>query len=96
MADAEVLLAARTTYVGIPEQRRRAVCDRILDVSYSLADAVPFSILDGMRSTIIQLVREGLAAGAFDAESIECATQTIAQEQAKLDFVRLESLAQEE
>jgi hypothetical protein len=74
---------------SIPEQRRRAICDRILDVSHSLADPVPFSVLDCTRSTIIQLVKEGLAAGAFDAEAIECATQTIAQEKAKLNFLPL-------
>lgn len=43
---------APSAWVAIPEQRRQAICDRILDVSHALADPVPFSVLDGTRSTI--------------------------------------------
>lgn len=87
---------APSAWVAIPEQRRRAICDRILDVSHALADPVPFSVLDGTRSTIIRLVKEGLAARNFSSDEIACATQTLAEEQAKLDFVPIKSPAQDE
>lgn len=87
---------APSAWLAIPEQRRRAICDRILDVSHALADPVPFSVLDGTRSTIIQLVKESLAAGKLNSEEIACATQTLAEQQAKLDFVPTRSPARDE
>src|SRR5262249_9512953 len=75
-----------SAWAAIPQARQRAICDRILE-PLSLADRVPFSVLDGPRRQIVSFAESQLAKGAFLAGEVGPVKQTIAEQKAKLDYV---------
>jgi hypothetical protein len=77
---------APSAWQAIPEARQRAICARILE-PLSLADRVPFSVLDGPRKHIVNLIESQLASRAIPPDEIERAKEILAEEKAKLDYV---------
>jgi hypothetical protein len=75
-----------SAWAAIPQARQRAICDRILE-PLSLADRVPFSVLDEPRRQIVSFAESQLAKGAFLAGAVGQVKQTIAEQKAKLDYV---------
>jgi len=76
-----------SAWAGIPNARQRAVCDRILDERWSLADRVPFSILDEPRRRLVSFIESQLTSETIPPEQITETQQTLSHQWAKLDYV---------
>jgi hypothetical protein len=75
-----------SAWAEIPHARQRAICDGILEL-LSVADRTPFSILDGPRRRIVNMVEDRLASGAIPPEQITHVQEILAQERAKLVYM---------
>ena len=74
---------------AIPQVRKDATCNRILDTAYSIGHPVEFSVLDGCRNKILSAAEERLRARTIPPEDVERATALIAEEKAKLNWTGL-------
>jgi hypothetical protein len=74
-----------SAWAAIPHARQRAICDEILEL-LSIADRTPFSVLDGPRGRILDLIEDQLASGAITREHITRVQEVLAQERAKLVY----------
>jgi hypothetical protein len=71
----------------IPQARKRAICDRILDTDFSIADSVEFSVLDGSRRYLLALAEAQLQAGRFPPEEVDGVRDLIDLEKRKLAWL---------
>jgi hypothetical protein len=75
-----------SAWAAITEARQRAICDRIFVELLSIADSVPFSILDGTRRHLIAYIERQLANGAIPPHKIAPTKEVLAREKAKIDY----------
>jgi hypothetical protein len=74
-----------SAWAAIPHARQRAICDRILE-PLSLADQLPFSVLDEPRRHIVSFVESQLAISAISDGEMTRVQEILAHEKAKLDY----------
>lgn len=67
----------------VPHARQRAICDRILDGNWSLADRVPFSVLDQPRRHIVSFIESQITSDAIPSEQIARVQQILAHQKVK-------------
>jgi len=70
---------------SIPEIRQRAIRERLIE-PFSLAEPVPFSVLDNARRHIIGIAEAHIAHGKVPAEDQPAVELAIAEQKAKLDW----------
>jgi len=75
-----------SAWAAIPEGRQRAIREELLE-TLSLADPVPFSLLDGLRKQIVSLIEQQLASGAIPSQDIVRVKELLDREEAKLAYV---------
>jgi hypothetical protein len=74
-----------SAWEAIPIVRQRAICNRILELR-SLADGVPFSILDDARNQVVRFIEADLITKAASPDQIDNVEAVLAREKAKLDY----------
>ncbi len=74
----------RSAWDAIPQVRKDAICERILDLSRSIADPVGFSVLDGPRNHILVIAEAQLRDGKIAPGDLDDVRKLIAEEKAKL------------
>ena len=70
---------------AIPQPRKSAICERILDPSPSIADPIGFSVLDGVRKHILAFAEGQLRNGKIARDNINDVQKLVATERAKLN-----------
>ena len=74
-----------SSWNAIPELRQKVILKRILDSELSIADPVDFSILDGPRKHIIDLIEQAYSRGDFPTTQFPQIHQLLAREKKKFD-----------
>jgi hypothetical protein len=71
---------------ALPQTRKDAICERILDPLPSIAEPVEFSVLDSSRNHILAFAKTQLRNGGFASNKIDEVGKLIAEEEAKLNW----------
>lgn len=75
-----------SAWAEIPEARQKAIRDTLLE-TLSLADLVPFSILDRPRKQLISYIENEIARGGFPKDELVRVQAVLDHEKAKLAYV---------